>query len=210
MAPSQSPHAKKQPVTEVESAEEIAKLRWWEQGDKSLETAHMLETRFANRRAPAVVRELNSWWDAALRGSFAKGVTRTDGVSNPPSRAASPTPASDGDPPPIALSIDPSLDKKRYTAIFTKIGLALSEEDEGHDIEEARQNADEAWVDDARGGKELSRKRWLDTLFELADTVRCSQWNTPLLTSPIHCETLLLASTPPRTSLPMPALDACS
>ena len=63
---------------------------------------------------------------------------------------------------------------------------------------------------DAKGGKELSRKRWLDTLFELADTVRCSLWNTPLLTSPIHCETLLVASTPPRTSLPMPALDACS
>ena len=63
------------------------------------------------------------------------------------------------------------MDKSRYVAIVTKMGLALLEDDEPHDIEEARQNAREAWQDDSRGRQTLSRKRWLDSVFELADTV---------------------------------------
>ena len=51
----------------------------------------------------------------------------------------------------------------------TKIGLALSEEDEGSDVAEAQENAEHAWAEDSKGRDTLSRKRWLDTIFELAD-----------------------------------------
>ena len=51
----------------------------------------------------------------------------------------------------------------------TKIGLALSEEDEGADLDEAMENAEQAWQEDSGGRDMLSRKRWLDTVFELAD-----------------------------------------
>lgn len=144
------------PITEVENAEDIAKLKWWQQGDKTLEEAEALEKRFANRRHPAVLRELGLWWDAAVRGTF------KDSDPMKPRQPASSTADH------FVAPSDDFLDHLHYTAIFTKIGLALSEADEGADVEEARENAELAWAEDSKGRDTLSRKRWLDTVFELA------------------------------------------
>ena len=56
-------------------------------------------------------------------------------------------------------------------------GLALLEDDEPKDLEEAREHAREAWAEDAKGRGSLSRKRWLDSIFELADT--CARHEDP-------------------------------
>ena len=115
-------------ITEVTSADDIADLRWWQQGDKHLETAAVLEERHANRNDPDVRRALSKWWDAALAGDFSATLRHADGE----------------------VSIDmhnleggqlQRLDKRRYVDILTKIGLALLEEDEESSKDEARQQA---------------------------------------------------------------------
>ena len=45
------------------------------------------------------------------------------------------------------------------------------------DLEEAREHAREAWAEDAKGRGSLSRKRWLDSIFELAGT--CARHEDP-------------------------------
>ena len=98
-------------ITEVTNADDIADLRWWQQGDKHLETAAVLEERHANRNDPDVRRALSKWWDAALAGDFSATLRHADGE----------------------VSIDmhnleggqlQRLDKRRYVDILTKIGLA--------------------------------------------------------------------------------------
>ena len=59
------------PVTEVTSASQIAELRWYEQGDAQLQTKEMLAIRAGLRCDKVVLQELNTWWEAALTGSFA-------------------------------------------------------------------------------------------------------------------------------------------
>jgi hypothetical protein len=59
-----------EPVTEVTDKEELAKLKWWQQGSEELASAEALEKRYANRRNPTVLRELASWWEAAVHGEF--------------------------------------------------------------------------------------------------------------------------------------------
>ena len=67
-----------------------------------------------------------------------------------------------------------ALTRERYVTIFTKIALALLEADEREDpeasLEECRQLANEAWDSDAKGAETLPKHKWLDSLFELADT----------------------------------------
>jgi hypothetical protein len=59
-----------EPVIEVTDKEELAKLKWWQQGSEELASAEALEKRYANRRNPTVLRELASWWEAAVHGEF--------------------------------------------------------------------------------------------------------------------------------------------
>ena len=67
-----------------------------------------------------------------------------------------------------------ALTRERYVTIFTKIALALLEADEREDpeasLDECRQLANEAWDGDAKGAETLPKHKWLDSLFELADT----------------------------------------
>ena len=67
-----------------------------------------------------------------------------------------------------------ALTRERYVTIFTKIALALLEEDEREDpdkaLQECRDLANEAWESDAKGADTLPKHKWLDSLFELADT----------------------------------------
>ena len=92
---------RKKPVTEVTDASDVANLRWYEQGDASLQTAAALEARAALRRDRVVLQELNAWWNAALNGSF------------PAARAAAAEGGADSDDPAASHSID----KSRYCAI---------------------------------------------------------------------------------------------
>ena len=84
-----------EPITEVTDKEELAKLKWWQQGSAELASAEALEKRYANRRNPAVLRELASWWEAALHGEFRD----------------LPTPGQEG-------AADESLDQERYLQIL--------------------------------------------------------------------------------------------
>ena len=153
--------SRRAPVTEVTNAEEVANLRWYEQGDMQLQTPEMLEKRAALRQDKVVLRELNVWWDAALKGSFAAAAAGRRQMSR-------------------ELDFDleevdggeqsPAINKSRYVAIMTKMALALLEDDEPKDIQEARKQARESWSEDAGERATLSRKRWLDSIFELADT----------------------------------------
>ena len=121
----------------------------------------MIEKRHANRRVPIVQRELNVWWDAALNGSLKACLHDELGA---------------GEPLAVGGGKKPVLDRSRYIEIFTKLGLALLEEDErgerdeAANVAEAYQQAAEAWTEDSRGRSTLSRSRWQDSLFELADT----------------------------------------
>ena len=66
-----------------------------------------------------------------------------------------------------------ALTRERYVTIFTKIALALLEEDEREEdkaMEECKALALEAWESDAKGADTLPKHKWLDSLFELADT----------------------------------------
>ena len=161
-------------VTTVTEQSEIDKLRWWQQGDVTLETAEMLDKRHANRHARVVLVELENWWSAALHATFP-----VDRVASAEGRAAAGAGAASAHETEaeLAASTTPAvvtIDERRYVDIFVKIGLALLEDDErtelASDVVEARENAEAAWRDDSRGAGEIAKAKWLDSLFELADT----------------------------------------
>ena len=152
--------SRRAPVTEVTNAEDVANLRWYEQGDMQLQTPEMLEKRAALRQDKVVLRELNVWWDAALKGSFAAAAAGRRQMSR----------ELDFDLEEADGGEQTAINKSRYVAIMTKMALALLEDDEPKDIQEARKQARESWSEDAGERATLSRKRWLDSIFELADT----------------------------------------
>jgi hypothetical protein len=151
----------------VSSTEELEGLRWWQQGSEELHTQQMLELRAANRSDRAVRANLEIWWDAALHGSFSAVLRKSEDE---------------------AVNVDLSnldggqkdkVDRQRYCDIMTKLGLALREEDEELAIVEARENAASAWEEEAGGREQLSKTRWLDSIFEYAPrSPTCALSNT--------------------------------
>lgn len=130
-------------VTKVQTAEEVAALALWQQGDEEMYTSSNLQARASNRRHPLVVTALDVWWQATL--SIIQMSVLADGTHRQ------------------------RVSQGIYVAIFTKIGLGLLEEGEAGDPGECRQQASEAWVEDSKGQADLSSTKWLDALFELAD-----------------------------------------
>lgn len=124
---------------EVTSNEELAALPYWQQGDTELNTAEALDLRGALRHEPAIVAELQVWWEAAQR-SLQSG------------------------PDPTASAI-PKADYLRMSRMLSKV--MLSEAD--FDRDEAQAAAEEDWAEDAGGGDEMARERFMNGLFELAD-----------------------------------------
>lgn len=149
-------------VTEVTDEAQIAELRWHEQGDAALEEAAALEQRHANRESAVVKEALELWWEAATRGSFEWCATDDDKVAHREDDDAAEDEQRN------------QLDESHYKKIFTKIGVALLEEDEAEDGEsallEARELAAGSWLEDAKGKSTLRKRAWLDSMFELADT----------------------------------------
>lgn len=142
---------KRETKTEVASAEELASLRWHQQGDEAMETVEMLELRRQNRTAVQVVDALEVWWRAVEQGKFGDDLPK-----QPKGKDAT----------------KKGIGRKGYVAAITKVGMALMEEcerssDPQDDISEARSEAEESWLEDSKGSKTLSKKKWLDALFEL-------------------------------------------
>lgn len=52
-------------LTVVSDTKVLEELKWWQQGDAALETCDMIEARQGNRRKEEVLRQLETWWEAA-------------------------------------------------------------------------------------------------------------------------------------------------
>ena len=133
-------------VTHVQSAEELEALSFSQQGDEEMYTAANLKRRQANRNHPAVLAELEIWWDATV-----DVLTDGKGCSS------------------VAEERKLRVTSEVYVEVFTKVGLALLEADEGREPEAVRAVVEEDWEDDCRGQPDLSQRQWLDSLFELCD-----------------------------------------
>ena len=66
-------------LTVVSDTKVLEELKWWQQGDAALETCDMIEARQGNRRKEEVLRQLETWWEAALHGSFSATLDAGDG-----------------------------------------------------------------------------------------------------------------------------------
>ena len=122
------------------SAEELASLRLWEQGDEALYEREALAARYANRSNPEVWRILNQWWWVTL--------TQSRGEASQP----------------------PSAPRAAYLQMMVLVCKALLEEDEEWDEGEALRLSEAAWQEDARGDPlTISRSLFNDAIFELAD-----------------------------------------
>lgn len=147
-------------TTEVTSTDALEKLRFWQQGNEDLYTMHNLSTRELLREDARIVDVLEDWWQAAVSGSLV--VHR----------------------PVLDENGDAMLPYPVYVDILMRIELALLEEGEHMDFDEAQRLAHDAWVQDAGGEHEyyLEQDAWEDSLFELADLWSMQLW----LTAPCH------------------------
>lgn len=125
-------------VTKVQSAEDLAGLSFWQQGDEAMYTASNLKARSSNRKHPLVTEVLDIWWAAATANA------------NASKKKAKVT-------------------RSKYVTIFTKIGIALTEEGDEADPEGAHSEAEEAWSEDSKGNDAMNERLFLDSVFELAD-----------------------------------------
>lgn len=141
--------------TEVVSEEERANLRWWQQGDEEMQTVEMLERRRALRTDGPVKEALEEWWRAVEDGQVGTASRAQSKKGKGGSAGGAKT-----------------VGRKVYVEAITKVGMALMEEcerdpDPQKDVAEARAEAEESWLEDAKKAKTLSKTKWLDALFEL-------------------------------------------
>ena len=127
--------------TTVESHDELANLKTWEQGDDAMYTKENVERRLKNRHHPKVNKLLNLWWKNAM-AAFLKKNSRADPESMP---------------------------KSVYMDVYIRMCEALLDEDEVWDAAEARRITEESWEEDSQGLGALTRTMFADGLFELTD-----------------------------------------
>lgn len=130
-------------VKEVQDAEDIAKLAYWQQGDASFYTAEMMERRAALRESKDVRDILQIWWETAIASDGNNSVRAKPGAD-------------------IALS------KAGYLSVMRKLYKVMVETGE-YDDEEARVCAEEDYERDLQGSPEMTRTLFQSALFELAD-----------------------------------------
>mmetsp|Transcript_37762 Transcript_37762/g.99857 ORF Transcript_37762/g.99857 Transcript_37762/m.99857 type:complete len:467 (+) Transcript_37762:124-1524(+) len=132
-------------VQTVASAEEMAKLQFWQQGDASMYSFENVEQRYQNRFDSDVLHLINTyWWPTCLR--------------------AMPIAAWDGD-----AHRTWTVPQENYVLMISKISKALLEADGAWNEEEARILSEEAWVSDTHGTGKLTRTLFCDSIFEVAD-----------------------------------------
>ena len=126
-----APH---QSITLVESAEELADVPIWKQGDDSMYTAHMLKKRYALRHHRLVLPELERWYLTVLRSKS----TRTDSTRP-----------------------DSTIGREEYIGIAWLIFKALVP---NYHAREASESAEEDWANDSKGASFLTRTQFQDSV----------------------------------------------
>ena len=121
-----------------EDPDAASSSQFWQQGDLSLHTRHVLEQRFALRHHPAVTAVLHTIWLAALRS-----VQSGDRDGSTPST---------------------ELHEEGYGRMFRRVYRVMLEE---WDPEDAASTIAEDWLNDARGEAGLPRVGFYDALFEV-------------------------------------------
>ena len=104
-------------------------------------TQETLQLRYKLRRNPEVMHELHLWWETALRSMKHGGAGAVE-----PAGAVAP--------------------RDDYFSLCRCVYKALYED---YDRDEAQACAEEDWVNDCGGAMTLSRERFMDSWFELAD-----------------------------------------
>ena len=121
-----------------EPPDSASSSQFWQQGDLSLHTRHVLEQRFALRHHPAVTAVLHTFWLATLRS-----VQSGDRDGSTPST---------------------ELHEVGYGRLFRRVHRVMLEEWEPED---AASVIAEDWRSDARGEAGLPRTSFYDALFEV-------------------------------------------
>lgn len=139
-------------VTEVESQAAAEELEWYQQGNIELYTAERLKQRARLRRDPRVAESLEMWWQAALRGDLSEGSRALDGEVTGQGNGG--------------IDHASSIGFGGYTAFLSRVYRVILRDFEAV---EAGMAIEKDWVQDSRGAERLTRTRFLDSLFELAD-----------------------------------------
>jgi len=98
----------------------------------------------ALRQQPLIVVELHRWWFTALRSRFQKARCNESDESD----------------------TGRSLSQRDYVALLLRVSKVVFKD---HTLAAAHQIAESDWAADSRGGDEMSRDKFLDAIFELAD-----------------------------------------
>jgi hypothetical protein len=122
--------------TEVKSLEELDKLPFWMQGDAHLNTDSAIHARAQLRRHPAIMTQLQLWWETAQR-SMQQG--RGSGY--------------------VASTVT----RDEYIKVSRLLSKAMMEQFSPVDAQRA---AEEDFDIDAAGGETLSREQFMDAIFE--------------------------------------------
>lgn len=135
-------------VTEVADEAELSALELWQQGDASLYTQELLERRARLRRDPRVSAALNLWWETAVRGDWVEEGWSLDGSGGPDAGSTG------------------SIGFKGYSAYLSRIYRVILRD---YQPKASASAIEKDWREDCRGDDRLTRTRFLDSLFELAD-----------------------------------------
>jgi hypothetical protein len=126
-------------VLSVESVVAARKLAYHLQGDSSLNTKSSFKQRQKLRRHPAVLAQLERWWEAATRTAVERGCHDTSRIA-----------------------------KEDYLTIYRLLYIILLGVDEYNDAE-CEMEALEEWQKDSVDGVMMERAQFLDAVFEVCD-----------------------------------------
>lgn len=152
-------------VTMVESAEDVEKNQWWDQGDVALSTRAKFQQRFKLRHAPMVNEVLHAFWSTAVQ---ARNIARATGGG------ASEESASEE-------LLDAMLDFASYYELYKRAYRVLLHE---YDEADARRIIQEDFNNDAKGDGQLTNSEFGDALY-------CRPFATLLPSSKRVCRPLL-------------------
>ena len=136
-------------ITNVLAEEQLQSVEYWKQGDASLATEDNLRSRRRLRFDARVVSSMHRFWECALRSAIPYG----------------------GDTAALAderTVMESVIEYEGYHMMMTRIYRLLLQD---YDGAEADRSIAEDWERDVRDGSTLNRTAFMDSLFELCDTV---------------------------------------
>ena len=148
-------------TTTVNSAKELAKVSYVDQGNEDLYTPNALRAREENREDPMVLAALQSFWDALVHIR-----NNGDGKFDVPNLDC----GSDRDDDEGMDTSSFIMTRDYYIEVYSRISAGLVEKGVKANADEARLQAEQAWNQDTGGEVlEFDRADFFDSLFELAD-----------------------------------------